>query len=143
MRWGGPWVVSRPAEYNRQRGDAWSRLFEMVHPQSSWRSERVTPRVGRTIGSEWHRDMANNAAHRPNHGVSPDGGAPMELHSLVATLVEMISEREQRMHRQMDGTVLGYVRDAVTVELEHRRRMHELDRRLTLLTEPVVATDGE
>jgi hypothetical protein len=67
----------------------------------------------------------------------------MELQSFVATLVEMISEREQRMHRQMDGTVLGYVRDAVTVELEYRRRVHELDRRLALLTDPVVATDGE
>jgi hypothetical protein len=67
----------------------------------------------------------------------------MELQSLVATLVEMISEREQRMHRQMDGSVLEYVRDAVMVELEYRRRMHELDRRLALLAEPVAAKDGE
>ncbi len=67
----------------------------------------------------------------------------MELHSFVATLVEMISEREQRMHRPMDGSVLGYVRDAVTVELEYRRRLHELDRRLALLAEPVAAKDGE
>ena len=67
----------------------------------------------------------------------------MELQSFVATLVEMISEREQRSRRQLDGTVLEYVRDAVTVELEHRRRIHELDRRLSLVAEQVVATDGE
>ena len=67
----------------------------------------------------------------------------MELQSLVATLVEMISEREQRMQRQMDGAVLGFVRDAVAVELEHRRRVDELDRRLTLLVEPAVAKEGE
>jgi hypothetical protein len=67
----------------------------------------------------------------------------MELQSFVATLVEMIWEREQRMHRQVDAAVLGYVRDAVTVELEYRRRMHELDRRITPLTEPVGTIGGE
>ena len=102
------------------------------------------PRRGENHRSKWYRDLANTTAvHRPNHGVLPNGGAPMELQSFVTTLVEMISEREQRMQRQMDGTVLGYVRDAVAVELEHRRRVHELDRRLTLLAEPPVAIDGE
>ena len=67
----------------------------------------------------------------------------MELQSFVATLVGMISEREQRTRRQMDTAVLEYVRDAVTTELEYRRRMHELDRRIALLAEPVGATRGE
>lgn len=67
----------------------------------------------------------------------------MELRSFVATLVEKIWQLEQRTHRQMDAPVLGHVRDAVAVELEYRRRMQELDRRLGLLAEPVGATRGE
>ena len=67
----------------------------------------------------------------------------MELRSFVATLVEMIWEREQRTHRPMDTGVLGYVRDAVSAELEYRRRMRELDQRITLLADPVGATYRE
>ncbi len=67
----------------------------------------------------------------------------MELNSFVATLVEMIWEREQRLRHPMDHPVLGYVRDAVTVELDYRRRMHELDRRIAPLAERVGATGGE
>lgn len=67
----------------------------------------------------------------------------MELRSFVATLVQMIWEREQRMHRPMDASVLGYVRDAVSAELEYRRRMRELDQRITLLADPVGAMHRE
>lgn len=67
----------------------------------------------------------------------------MELRSFVATLVEKIWELEQRTHREMDAAVLGHVRDGVAVQLEYRRRMRELDRRLGLLAEPVAATHGE
>lgn len=66
----------------------------------------------------------------------------MELQSFVATLVEMIAEREQRMHRPVDAAVLAYVHDAVTVELEYRRRMRELDRRIALFPEMVGAARG-
>lgn len=67
----------------------------------------------------------------------------MELRSFVATLVQSIWELEQRTHRQMDAAVVGYVRDAVAVELEHRRRMEELDRRIRFLEEPAAAPGGE
>ncbi len=63
----------------------------------------------------------------------------MELKQFVTTLVDMIWEREQRSQRSIDTATLGYVQDAVAAELEYRRRMRELDRRIADLAEPVGA----
>jgi hypothetical protein len=60
----------------------------------------------------------------------------MELKQFVATLANAIWEREQQTHRSVDSTMLGYVQDAVAAELEYRRRMCELDRRISFLDEP-------
>jgi hypothetical protein len=97
--------------------------------------------------SEWHRDWRTPPrctwVYKPASRRVAGRGARMELRSFVAALVETVWQLEQRTHRQMDAPVLGLVRDAVAVELEYRRRMQELDRRLGLLAEPVGATRGE
>jgi hypothetical protein len=59
----------------------------------------------------------------------------MELKQFVTTLANTIWEREQRTHRAVDSAMLGYVQDAVAAELEYRRRMRELDRRISFLDE--------
>ena len=41
-------------------------------------------------------------------------------------------EREQRIP-QVETAILGYVQDVVLAEIEYRRRMRDLDRRLTEL----------
>ena len=60
----------------------------------------------------------------------------MELRQFVTTLVEMIWEREQRTRRSADAMVLGYVQDAVAAQLEYRRRMQDLDRRIVDFVAP-------
>ncbi len=57
----------------------------------------------------------------------------MELGELVHKLADLIWEREERMQRPIDATILSYVTDAATAELEYRRRMRDLDRRLAEL----------
>ena len=63
----------------------------------------------------------------------------MELKQFVTALVVMIWEREQQTQRSIDTATLGYVQDAVAAELEYRRRMRELDRRIADLAEHVGA----
>ena len=63
----------------------------------------------------------------------------MELRQFVAGLASMIWERERKTQQHVDAVVLGYVHGAVTVELEHRRRMHELYRRLAEIDNTLVA----
>jgi hypothetical protein len=63
----------------------------------------------------------------------------MELKQFVTTLANAIWEREQRTHRSVDTAMLGYVQDAVAAQLEYRRRMRELDRRILFLDESVGA----
>jgi hypothetical protein len=60
----------------------------------------------------------------------------MELKQFATTLANAIWEREQRSHRSVDSAMLGYVQDAVAAQLEYRRRMQELDRRIVFLDEP-------
>ena len=43
----------------------------------------------------------------------------------------MIWERENQISRPVDPAMVRYVQDAVVAKLEYRRRMHELDCRLT------------
>jgi hypothetical protein len=56
----------------------------------------------------------------------------MELKDMVRGLAEMIWEREQRIP-QAETAILGYVQDVVLAEVEYRRRMRDLDRRLAEL----------
>ncbi len=60
----------------------------------------------------------------------------MELKQFVTTLVEMIWEREQQARRSVDAAMLGYVQDAVAAQLEYRRRMRDLDRRIADIGAP-------
>ncbi len=64
-------------------------------------------------------------------GVSVD--RPKGLRELCAELTEMIWERERHARSGLDHAVLAYVRDAVTVEVERRRRRVVLDQRLAEL----------
>ncbi len=56
----------------------------------------------------------------------------MELKDMVRGLAEMIWEREERIP-QAETAILGYVQDVVLAEVEYRRRMRDLDRRLAEL----------
>lgn len=54
----------------------------------------------------------------------------MQLKELVRQLADLICQAEQQTDRPLDDAILTYVRDAVVAEVEYRRRMRELDRRL-------------
>ncbi|TMI87911.1 MAG: hypothetical protein E6H00_14190 [Bacillati bacterium ANGP1] len=79
------------------------------------------------------------AVFRARSGSAP-GGSEMELRQFVASLANMIWERERKTQQQVDAVVLGYVHGAVTAELEYRRRMHELSRRLAEIDKTLAAT---
>ncbi|HEX9246211.1 MAG TPA: hypothetical protein VGA35_08615 [bacterium] len=64
----------------------------------------------------------------------------MELRQFVASLASMIWERERKTQQQVDALVLGYVHGAVAAELDYRRRMHELNRRLAEIDNTLAAT---
>lgn len=51
----------------------------------------------------------------------------MELKRVVQELTDLIWVREQRFQRSIEATVLRFVQGAVTVELEYRRHMRDLD----------------
>ncbi|HEV2356007.1 MAG TPA: hypothetical protein VGZ23_00070 [bacterium] len=57
----------------------------------------------------------------------------MELKELVRQLTELIWQAEQRTDHAVEDTVLTYLRDAVLAELEYKRRMRDLDRKLAEL----------
>lgn len=57
----------------------------------------------------------------------------MELKEVVHHLTDLIWQAEQRTEHMMDDAILTYVRDAVGAEVEYRRRVSELDRRLAEL----------
>jgi len=54
----------------------------------------------------------------------------MQLKEIVHNLTDLIWQAEQQTERPLDDSILSYVRDAVAVEVDYRRRMRELDRRL-------------
>ncbi len=58
---------------------------------------------------------------------------PMRLRELCLGLVEMIWEQERKSGAVLGPAVLDYLRDAVTAELEHRRRRDVLAQRLAQL----------
>jgi len=65
---------------------------------------------------------------------------PVKLKDLVHQLTELIlALEEQDQHPDVDA-ILSYVHDAVTVEMEYRRRMRELDRRLAEIEGSQVVT---
>lgn len=54
----------------------------------------------------------------------------MHLKDLVRDLADLIWQREQHTAGASEDSVLTYVHDAVVTELDYRRRLLELDRRL-------------
>jgi hypothetical protein len=76
-----------------------------------------------------HMRMANVGKPRARF----HGSGPTELHVLSFALVEMIWEEERNGRPGLDQAVLDYIREAVTVELEHRRRVATLEQRLAAL----------
>jgi len=72
------------------------------------------------------------AASRGTNRTTKEGWA-MELKELVHKLTDFIWAREQQTRQSAETAILSYVQDAVLVEIEYRRRMHELDRRLSEL----------
>ena len=60
----------------------------------------------------------------------------MELKRVVQELTDLIWVREQRFQRSIEATVLRFVQGAVTVELEYRRHMRDLDLMLAELETP-------
>jgi hypothetical protein len=64
----------------------------------------------------------------------------MELRQVVQELADLIWEREQRFQRSVEATVLRFVQGAVTVELEYRRHMRDLDLLLAEVETPEETT---
>jgi hypothetical protein len=65
---------------------------------------------------------------------APGGrGSGMDLRELVHALTDLIWSREQNGQPSVETAVLSYVQDAVAAEVEYRRRMRDLDRRLVEL----------
>lgn len=60
----------------------------------------------------------------------------MELREIVHQLTELIWQGQQRAEHVTDDAILAYVRDAVGAEIEYRRRVRELDSRLSGLKIP-------
>ena len=54
----------------------------------------------------------------------------VKLKDVVQQLTDLILAMEDHAQRPVAEAVLSYVQDAVTVKIEYRRRMRELDRRL-------------
>jgi len=69
-----------------------------------------------------------------------EGRRPMMLKDLVHQLTELILTREEQEQRPNVDAILSYVQDAVTVEIEYRRRMRDLDRRLAEIEGSQVVT---
>ena len=57
----------------------------------------------------------------------------MELREYVHKLTDFIWDREHRSQKPVDAAILSYIQDAVIAELEYRRRMSDLDRRIAEL----------
>jgi hypothetical protein len=57
----------------------------------------------------------------------------MELRDYVHKLTDFIWDREHKTQKAADAAILSYVQDAVIAELEYRRRMSDLDRRIAEL----------
>lgn len=57
----------------------------------------------------------------------------MELREYVHKLTDFIWDRERRSQKPVDAAILSYIQDAVIAELEYRRRMSDLDRRIAEL----------
>lgn len=51
----------------------------------------------------------------------------MELRQIVQALTDLIWMREQHLQRSIEAPVLRFVQGAVTVELEYRRNMRDLN----------------
>jgi len=72
------------------------------------------------------------AGHRSQSAPLRRSG-PVGLRELCLSLVEAIWKLERNGRAVPDQAVLNYIRDAVTAELEHRRRAAALERRLAEL----------
>lgn len=61
---------------------------------------------------------------------TPRGGIRVQLKELVHSLTDLIWTLERDKPQSAEGPILSYVQEAVAVEIEYRRRMRDLDRRL-------------
>jgi len=68
---------------------------------------------------------------------------PVELRELCVDLAVRIWEQERKSGAVLGPVVLDYIRDAVTTELEHRRRKDVLERRLALALSLTPDADAE
>lgn len=66
------------------------------------------------------------------HGIN-EGGRTMSLKEVTHHLTDLIWTREQEAEQPVEEPILSYVQDAVNAEIEYRRRMRDLDRRLAEL----------
>lgn len=57
----------------------------------------------------------------------------MRLRNVAHELSELVWEMEQQTKQPMEDAIVTYVRDAVSAEIEFRRRMADLDRRMAEL----------
>ncbi len=72
----------------------------------------------------------------------PQRNGPTGLREFSLRLAEMIWEQERKNSAVVGAAVLDCVREAVTAELEHRRRMHVLEQRLANLEVSLTGGSG-
>jgi hypothetical protein len=97
---------------------------------------------GAGIRIHWTQRTQMRMANVGKPGARFHRSGPTELNVLSFTLVEMIWAQERNGHPVLDQAVLDYIRDAVTVELEHRRRVSTLERRLAALEGKLAGRSG-
>ena len=93
----------------------------------------VAQLVGTRIRVPWVSGRHNQRADTREAPLPPRRSGPEGLRELSLRLAEMIWEQERNRGAVLGPAVLDYVRDAVTAELDHRRRREALEQRLANL----------
>ncbi|HXX40071.1 MAG TPA: hypothetical protein VEP50_18300 [bacterium] len=65
----------------------------------------------------------------------------MPLKDLARQLADLTWTLEQQTQKPSDAAILSYVQDAVTVEIEYRRRMRDLEHRLSEILSTEVGSE--
>ena len=119
---------------------AWLLLGERLDP---WSMVGAGPAIGSIViphvkflldGQEIFRQSSKHtSSERGAVFKSRQWRGDMDLRDYVHKLTDFIWEREHQSQKSVDAAILSYVQDAVIAELEYRRRMQDLDRRIAEL----------
>ncbi len=95
--------------------------------------KKLSVKTREEIAAVHSRGLPSQEPSLATDGERGGGGGPMAVRGLVQRLIDLVWEREQLGFQSAETVVMGYLRDAVTVGIDHRRRVRDLDRRLAEL----------